>query len=280
LLRLMLDSHPSFAIPPESHFIPKLARAYGMGAVDSGAVAREVVATQTFAAWGLDPRAVLEGASGSTLGEVVASIFVAYAEAHGKSRWGDKTPAYVLEMPVLSRLFDGSRFVHIIRDGRDVALSLRSVRFGPNDPMGAAAFWERRVRTGMHDGTVLGPERYREIRYESLIAEPEKELRELAPWLDLEYSPAMLGYPEHVDEALRDHRRVQHEHESKPPAAGVRDWRTQMSSEDVAAFEAVAGDLLDELGYERGASRPGAGLRARAALVRARARRHRRMTSE
>src|SRR5881409_2483482 len=187
LLRLMLDSHPRLAIPPESHFLPKLARRFGSGPVGAEEVAREIVATQMFAAWGLDRDAAVERATGTTFAEVVGSIYLAYAEAHGKPRWGDKTPAYVLEMPLLARTFEGSRFVHLIRDGRDVALSLRSVRFGPNDPMGAAAFWERRVRTGMHDGTVLGPERYREIRYGSLVAEPEKELRELSPWLDLEF---------------------------------------------------------------------------------------------
>jgi hypothetical protein len=274
LLRLMLDAHPDLAIPPESHFLSRFGHALDRyeaprGGVDGGRLAADVLRTRTFAAWGVPEDDVLTRvralAPPASFADVIDAVYTAYAEPRGASRWGDKTPRYVLDIPLFDRLFAGSRFVHIVRDGRDVAMSLRSVRFGPNDPMSAAGFWARRVRAGRRDGGALGAGRYHEVRYEALVADPERELRGICETIDLSWDPAMLEYHRRVDEALPDDRRSQHRHEDRPPTAGLRDWRTQMPPAEVAAFEAVAGDLLDELGYERGAPPPSPALRARAA---------------
>ncbi len=274
LLRLMLDAHPDLAIPPESHFLSRFGHAperYASpeGGLDPERLAADILRTRTFAAWGVGHddvlRRVRELPAPATFAEVVDAVYRAYAEPRGAARWGDKTPRYVLDIPLFDRLFPGSRFVHIVRDGRDVAMSLRSVRFGPDDPMSAAAFWARRVRAGRSDGARLGPERYAEVRYESLVADPARELRAICDVIDLPWDPAMLEYHRAVDAALPQDRRSQHRHEDRPPTAGLRDWRTQMEPAGVAAFEAVAGDLLDELGYERGAPPPGPTLRAHAA---------------
>ena len=274
LLRLMLDAHPDLAIPPESHFLSRFGHAIDRyaaagGGVDPERLAADIMRTKTFAAWKVPDEDVLERvrslAAPASFADVIDAVYTAYVQPRGASRWGDKTPRYVLDIPLFDRLFPGSRFVHIVRDGRDVAMSLRSVRFGPNDPMSAAGFWARRVRAGRRDGGRLGPQRYSEIRYEALVADPERELRAICEVIDLPWDAAMLEYHRGVDEALPDDRRSQHRHEDRPPTAGLRDWRTEMPAADVAAFEAVAGDLLDELGYERGAPPPDSALRARAA---------------
>jgi hypothetical protein len=284
----MLDAHPDLAIPPESHFLSRFGRAIDRyaapgGGVDAERLAGDVLQTKTFAAWDVSGDDVLARvhalAAPASFADVIEAVYTCYAEPRGARRWGDKTPRYVLDIPLFDGLFPGARFVHIVRDGRDVAMSLRSVRFGPNDPMGAAGFWARRVRAGRRDGGRLGAERYAEVRYEALIADPEHELRAICEVLDLRWDPAMLEYHRGVDEALPDDRRSQHRHEDRPPTAGLRDWRTEMSADDVAAFEAVAGDLLDELGYGRGAPAPGPVLRARAAWHQTSGRVRRRMWS-
>ena len=274
LLRLMLDAHPDLAIPPESHFLSRFGHAIdryraAAGGVDPDRLAGDILRTRTFAAWEVPEAEVRTRVAAlprpASFADVVDAVYRAYAEPRDASRWGDKTPRYVLDLPLFDRLFPGSRFVHILRDGRDVATSLRTVRFGPNDPMGAAAFWERRVRAGRRDGARLGSARYTEVRYEELVRDPETQLRAVCAAIDLSWDPAMLEYHRRVDEALPDDRRSQHRNEDRPPTPGLRDWRTEMSDDDVAAFEAVAGDLLDELGYPRGAPLPGPALRARAA---------------
>ena len=273
LLRLMLDAHPDLSIPPESHFLSRFAHAIDRyrvpgGGVDPDRLTGDILHTETFAAWGVPDgdvlarvRALPEPAS---FADVVDAVYLAYAEPRGAGRWGDKTPRYVLDIPLFDRMFPGSRFVHIVRDGRDVALSLRSVRFGPDDTMSAASFWARRVRAGRRAGGRLGAGRYVEVRYEALIADPERELRAICDVIDLPWDRAMLDYHRGVDGALPADRRSQHRHEGRSPTAGLRDWRAQMPPAEVAAFEAVAGGLLDELGYERGAPAPAPALRARA----------------
>ena len=284
----MLDAHPDLAIPPESHFLSRFGHALGRyaapaGGVDPERLAADILRTKTFAAWDVPDDDVLTRVHAlpppASFADVVDAVYSAYAEPRGANRWGDKTPRYVLDIPLFDRLFPGSRFVHIVRDGRDVAMSLRSVRFGPNDPMSAAGFWARRVHAGRRDGAGLGPQRYAEVRYEALVDDPERELRAICNVIDLPWDPAMLEYHRGVDAALPDDRRSQHRHEDRPPTAGLRDWRTQMPPAEVADFEVVAGDLLDELGYGRGAPPPGPALRARAMWHQASGRVRRRMWS-
>jgi len=164
----------------------------------------------------------------------------------------------VLNMPSLAELFPESRFVHIVRDGRDVALSLMEVDFGPDSIDEAALRWRRSVRQGRRVGGLLGPGRYLEVRYETLVAEPGDVLPRICSFLDLRFDEAMLRYFETAGSALRgmnDRQRGHHPNVHSPPTVGIRDWRRQMNSAQVAAFEAIAGDALEELGYPRSVRR-------------------------
>jgi hypothetical protein len=231
LLRALLDAHPLLAVPPESHFVL---------APDPRALRRALRREPWFGLWGIDAPDL----RGLDVADAVRALFAAYGAAHGKPRYADKTPHYVSRLPLLAERFPEARFVHVVRDGRDVALSLLEVPWGPDDVEGAALHWRRRVLEGRAAG--LGPERYRELRYETLVADPEREVRALAAWLELPYDPAMLDparrpaavpYPEH-------HGRL-----ALAPTPGLRDWRHQMSAVNAARFHAVAGDALAELGY-------------------------------
>src|SRR5207245_10677734 len=102
-------------------------------------------------------------------------------------------------------------------------------------------------------GNLLGHESYYELRYESLLSYPEEECKRLCTFLGLPYDDAMLRFHEgrtKTDPTL-DAKRAW-----RPITPGLRDWRSQMPGEDVERFEAVAGDLLDELGYPRAFARP------------------------
>jgi hypothetical protein len=230
LLRALLDAHPLLAVPPESHFV----------LAPDPRVLRRALRRGPWFGLGIEPPDL----RGLDVADAVRAVFAAYGAAHGKPRYADKTPHYVSHLPLLAERFAEARFVHVVRDGRDVALSLLEVLWGPHDLEGAALQWRRRVLEGRAAG--LGPGRYRELRYEALVADPEHELRALAAWLELPYDPAMLDaarrpaavpYPEH-------HGRL-----ALAPTPGLRDWRREMSQADAARFEAVAGDALAGLGY-------------------------------
>jgi hypothetical protein len=252
LLRVMLDRHPDLAVPDESYFIPQLARRHRGEKLDVEAFVDDLRRLPTLVEWGLSPDAVATRLEADMHpGQAIAAVFQAYAEERGKSSWGDKTPLYMEHLPLLERLFPVASHVHLIRDGRDAALSFLSVPEGimtegwghPRDVAGFACQWATEVRAAR----ALGDRRpYLEVRYEELVVDPERELRRVCRFLGLEYDAGMLGYVGQTESARKAHQQRLNE----PPRVGVRDWRTEMSPADVAAFEAVAGDLLDELGYE------------------------------
>ena len=254
LLRVMLDRNPMLAVPDESYFVPQLARRH-RSPVDPASFLDDLRRLPTLVEWSLSPDAVAERLDGGmSTGEAVAAVFQAYAAERGKPRWGDKTPLYMQYLPVLERLFPGALYVHLIRDGRDAALSFLSVPEGimttgwghPRDAAGFACQWATEVRAGRALGARVGPTRYLEVRYERLVADPEEELRRVCAFSGLEYDGAMLGYVGQTDSARKEHQRRLDE----PPRVGVRNWHTEMSAEDRSAFEGIAGDLLGELGYD------------------------------
>ena len=254
LLRVMLDRNPELAVPDESYFVPQLARRHRTP-VDPAAFLDDLRRLPTLVDWGLSPASVQARLRpGMTTDDAIAAVFAAYAAERGKARWGDKTPLYMQHLDLLERLFPDARFVHLIRDGRDAALSFLSVPAGlmtegwghPQDAAGFACQWATEVASARELGARVGGQRYRELRYEALVADPEGELRAVCAFAGLEYDPAMLDYVGQTDSARKAHQQRLNE----PPRQNVREWRTEMSESDRHAFEEVAGALLAELGYE------------------------------
>lgn len=258
LVRAMLDSHSSIAIPFESHFIVELARKRQdyetVGGFSVDTFVADLVQQWGFTHWQLSAeglRAHLLAEPVDDFPDAIRKTFALYAIEHGKSRYGDKTPLYVMYLPFLATLFPESKFIHIVRDGRDVALALADVEwFWPNDLPTAALYWAGSVDTGRRAGRWLGSRRYYELRYEQLIESPSESLRALCAFIDLEFEDGMLQYFEaatQVINSLPDPE--EHTHLALPPTTGLRDWRSEMSARDLATFESLAGEVLVSLGY-------------------------------
>jgi hypothetical protein len=257
LLQAMLDSHPDLAIPAETGgFILRLCEDPPL--TDTGFLNIErfldrLLQDERFQLWGLDAAALrdtLYETSPQTVPQGFRLIYRFYAGVYDKCRYGDKTPNHVLKMLDLAFYFPESRFVHMIRDGRDVALALQDVPFGPDTPEGRAEYWATRVIAGRTAGQVLGTDRYLEVRYEELLGDPSAVLHRIVSFVDLPDSPAMLEYREAVLRQLRMSPRPEEDQSLLQPLnPKLRDWRTQMSAAEREAIEGVAGDLLDDLGY-------------------------------
>ena len=268
LLKEMLDRHSALAIPTESYFIPQLwDRHRGRGSErlveDLGKIAR----VREWGVTGDDVRRRVR--ADASFAEVIRAVYESYAEARGKHKFGDKTPAYMQHLELLERVFPGALYVHIVRDGRDAGLSFISMRRRPRfnwaRPRGLydfAAAWRHEIEAARDFAAVTAPGRYLELRYEDLVAEPEPRLREICAFIGLEFEPAMLEYHRTVDASrLQDHPRL-----AEPPK-NVRRWQAEMRPADTEVFEAIAGDLLAALGYERAFPRPSAIARTKAATV-------------
>ena len=254
MLRVILDRSPGIAIPDETFFVPQLAHRHG-GVVDPDELLEDVRRLPRLAAWEV-PLEDIAGRlrPGMSTGEALDAVFQAYAARHGKPRWGDKTPMYMRHLGLVDRLFAEAQYVHLIRDGRDAALAFLDMPEGvvtrtwahPRSAAGFACEWRTEVRRARGLGRRVGASRYHEVRYEELVADTEGVVRSICAFADLPFEPAMLEFAGNVDVSAKPH----HQRLLQPPTRGVREWREQMSEGDVRAFEAVAGDLLSELGYE------------------------------
>lgn len=257
LLQAMFDAHPRMAIPPETHLVAPFVsrrRRYQGGSFDIEGFARDVVSHWTFRSLGLTAEAVtgaIRERRPRSLGEAIRTVFALYAAHQGKERYGDKTPVNVLHMRRISEVLPEARFVHVIRDGRDVTASYLDHGLLPGGVVESAYRWRAQVRRGRRDGSRLGSDRYREVRYEQLVEEPERVLRQLCEFIELRFSPEMLRYDD-PDRVLPPPFRGIHGNVALPPTRGLRDWRRELAAKDVAVFEVVAGNLLEELGYGRG----------------------------
>jgi hypothetical protein len=270
LLRRIVSAHPQIVITPEAHWIP-LWFEERRGLTPDGLITHELVsellADNKFALFELGREALMSLAGSgqpTSYASFVTGIFDLYGEARGKKVVGNKTPDSARRIGTLHTLWPQARFVHLIRDGRDVALSLmnwpsvRTKKPGTfptwkDAPVSTAAlWWELNVRRGREAGEALDPELYCELRYESLVAHPAQECTTLCEFLGLAYDEAMLNYHETFTAAAGP----EVVHDRQPIASGLRNWRAQMAANEVERFEAAAGILLDELGYPRAFTRP------------------------
>jgi len=273
LLERMVDANPEIAITHQWHGIPQVfEKRKGMTA--EGLVRSKLISHLLKLPWftcmGISREELLKfmrNGQAVHYADFVSDIFELYGKAEGKALIGDKTPNYVRKMRSLHALWPRARFVHLIRDGRDVCLSVANWPKGLNqadkpgsfatwieDPVSTIAFWwELNVRLGREAGSWLGPELYYEIRYELLVDRPAEQCAALCGFLGLPYDDAMPQY--HEDRTKADPE-VDAGHPRSPVTTGLRDWRSQMPAEDVERFEAAAGGLLDELGYPRAFRHP------------------------
>jgi hypothetical protein len=199
LLRFMLCASGVLAIPPETAFIPRLA-----AKTDPVGFLAALTAFPTWEDFGLAPEDIRLPDPFTPAGGLRA-FYAAYAARHGTTRAGDKTPVYLGHMPLIAQLFPEAVFVHIIRDGRDVAASWSETWFAPDsDPHALLDRWVAQITAARAAGAGL---RVHELRYEDLVLQPEATLRSLCDVIDLTFDPAMCApagtarrlLPEHGD---------------------------------------------------------------------------------
>jgi Sulfotransferase family len=261
LLQRMLDHHPQLVVANDSHFVTKAIR--GAGAENpplTPDLVDRVCSYPRFGRLGISEATARRLATGaSSYAAFVSTLYDELARLHGKPLAGEKTPDYVRRIPELHRLFPEARFVHLIRDGRDVALSaLEWARPGKGpgrfalwarEPVAVCALWWKRfIRAGIREGRSLGQDHYMEVRFEDLVARPRETMEHIAGFLDLPLADEMLAFHEGRTR-VRPGRSVKNAW--LPPTPGLRDWHSEMSQEHVELYEALVGDLLAELGYER-----------------------------
>ncbi len=139
-----------------------------------------------------------------SLYRLVDHLYRSHGESIGAefSRWGDKTPVNVNHMEAILQTFPDSRFINLIRDGVDVVHSWSRHEKYDGNVVRPARRWKEAV-VGAHEFAREHPKRVLEVRYEKLVREPEKTVREICQFIDLTYEAEMLSRSDHYDEMER-----------------------------------------------------------------------------
>lgn len=244
LIRVILDSHPHIACGPELKVTPILAGLWHNF---------QTVHSQPLKEYLLTPADV-----NRIFRDFIVSLLEKYRLQSGKPRIAEKSPNNVFFFQHLHQIFPDSPLIHVIRDGRDVVCSLLEMDWvNPQtgqpidytrDARKAADYWVTAVRVGRKARQIpsIRP-RYLELRYESLVNEPEQELRKLFSFIEEPWDAAVLDYH-------RQRRNLAGESSAEQVSrplysASVGRWRNDLKPEDRDAVKEVAGDLLAELGY-------------------------------
>jgi len=263
MLRLMLNNHRRLAVPHETVFITQFFRKlqqYGDLALEESQ--RRLL--DDIAAHPLVTRGKLIGDKQAVLArqprsyaELIDAIMTCYAEAQGKARWGDKTPYYTPDMDVLHGIFPKAKFIQILRDGRDVALSQRKIEWMSSNSFRLAQDWTWKTTLCHKVGSVLGPGHYLELRYEDLVRDPETVLKRICGFLGEYFDPRMLHYHETATDVVPGESLKWHRNSVRAPdASKIFAWKDSLPVSDRIIFEEIAGDTLEYFGYERAPMHP------------------------
>lgn len=242
MLQRLLNRHSQVCVPEETHFIPRKIKPF-IRELNRGNPhnAVEILnSVDLIKEWNvrIEVQDIKQVDGELAYAKAVHLLMSRRASLDNKFYWGEKTPWYLLEIPLLRILFPEARFIHIYRDGRDVALSVMPTSWGPNNVYSCAHWWKRHIQVWIRIKPELGS-RSLEICYEKFTQDPETHLRRICQFLNLPYEDKMLeGY--------------------KLYGNNFGKWRNvfNMKKKELAAFEYVAGETLSLLGYEKGIKNP------------------------
>lgn len=253
LLRLMLNSHSQIAIPEEASFLKPLLNHKWSNKKITGEDKERVIGylreNEQFKLWNFDTEPFfqkLERKRQFTLKELVELMYVSYANSENKSRWGDKS-LFFGSMELLYEMFPGAKFIHIVRDGRDVFYSWRKMDPNKSHPSVMALDWKIKHRLIKKSLKIVPEKNLYQVRYKDLIKNPQKELRGICNFLGFEYEDQMINFYETSNKYIGKHhsdlifKAVDKENVNK--------WEKLLTQNEQLVYQIVAKKTLLKYGY-------------------------------
>ena len=263
MLRLMLNAHPSIAIPDELSYFSLLGAlptpwntplppSPYVHLVDRFLDQNKPVLS------GLDStslRTAILSHPAHTIRTPYAIALERWAAAQNKPIWGEKTPYNFFFVPELHDMFPKARFIHLVRDPRAAVHSMNGFKRCTSNTVINATNWRTFMQKGaaVLEATVPTDQRIT-IRFEDLTSNPDFVLQQLCAFLDVSFRSDMLSFHETsheymhpVYEKLGGAQTVTRPVNTKTKAR----WTTEMAPEDIATVEHICGPWLPIFSYER-----------------------------
>jgi hypothetical protein len=253
MLMMMLDAHPELGVSRESWFLIELMDALPLhGTLNRQQVdkAFEIIHQHPrWQRWNIPNEVLasrLDKLTDPDLADLIEAVFQLDLGRSQKTRWGDKTPAYVREIERIHSMFPQAKFIHIIRDARDVCISLKNVGWHGPTLRHMASYWRQEVISGIEAGRALKTNVYLEVPYEKLVMNTEVTLKQICSFLGEPFDASMLAWYDLTAEKTAERpMKFQTKLGRAPRPSDIGRWKNEMSSYEVAVVESYAGDAMD-----------------------------------
>ncbi|GDY14402.1 hypothetical protein LBMAG53_32800 [Planctomycetota bacterium] len=260
LLMALLGHHPRIAVPEVTWYYPRFhAFLHTYGDLSQPEHFRTLVSEMVFGLktpfFGLpwNPRTIVDeivaAAPKRDFASAFAAIIGAYAKAQHKPRWGEKTPHNLYYVRQILQHFPDAKILHLVRDGRDVAVEQLQSAFGPTNLHAAAVIWKRTAQEAARLRADLPATTWLDVRYEQLAKDPEGEVRKVLTFLGEAWDPLVLDF--HQGEIARRRAKTRDHRQLGDPVntryIGI--YRQFLSLHDQGVFAGVAGEELRASGY-------------------------------
>ena len=229
-----------YGAPVETHFITKYYKRLHKYTPLSDRkntlkLVKDILKERPVMQWKLDinPETLLTQLKTGDYPEIVNAICHTRFRSLGYLSWGDKTPHYINDIDIIFKLFPESKYLHIIRDGRDVALSLLQKKWGPNNIYACATYWrDCNSKTSVIE-QIKTKGLLHKIRYEDLLSNPQKELEEVFSFLGVKEDQKKISSV--IKPIIQNN---------------FNKWQERMSPSEIKLFENIASDILNQNGYK------------------------------
>lgn len=266
LVRAILSRHRNLFIPPENGNLWRMIRVFGGLRSSSwdtvvSAVLAEFKQGYEFSSWDLELDALYSEALAlaperRNLADLIGLIYLRYGSEHapGKQIWGDKTsPGSFDHLSKLSLVFPDAAYLHVVRDGRDCVASGVKAGFYNRNYAEAARAWRDNVRACRRFGHRLrNSGRYLELRYEDLVAEPERKIPKICDFIGITADPGMFEHYSGIGMQIPDIKAIaHHKNITKPIFRGsVGKWKMEIPDAEQPGIIDIVLPELKRYGYQ------------------------------
>lgn len=251
LLRSMLVAGNEVSIPPESYVWPRVVRIYATynflpWEKLCSLIIAEFEAYKEFYTWEINLYEAHQNArklpkGKRSLSHIINEVYKTYQKERNEENriWGDKTPVNTFFIDKIYRVFPDSKYIHILREPKDVACSYIKAGLCENYRQ-AAEDWKLSVEKALSLKKALSPEQFFQIRYEELVQDPENTLKKIALFLNIPYSDSMLEFYKNT-ENLGDVKYGDHHKNIGNPVntSSIGKWEKILSSEEKTMIEQI-----------------------------------------
>ncbi len=262
-LASLLNKHSAVASATETHFFNHVSRLSCFA--DSGDLSLEPANLSQFFA---EPR-VQDYLQVSNLSQSeLAAAFLTVAEAKSitkkqvfdimvseflkaksKTIFCEKTPQHLQNVNEIHLLYPDARFIHLIRDGRDVVSSLIKMPWRPPGLINNARFWQRYIKLGEAATRALPADRFLTVRYEDLLMEPESTLKTICAFIGIGYEPGIVSSSSTEPIFANWEAEWKHKASQAIDTSRIGAWREELTPDAAAILNGFLSPTIKKLGY-------------------------------